>query len=257
MRRDTLVIEPESLTPAVPPVARPWWATAATLRMAVLTVLVLGLAVAMIVAHPTRASLIHVIGPQDAFAPLIAIGGTALMVTALLPRTLLAVVGGLLFGWGDGTLYVLAGVVFGSVLAYGVGRLLGREFMARHLRGRLRKAEQAVACGGVIPVVISRMIPLVPFGIANYVFGTTSVRLRNFVSGTLIGAFPATIAYAALGSATAHGNKPAMAVCGGLVLALSVGGSIGTYFVWRRRPRTERTAERAAKRVVAAVPMSS
>jgi uncharacterized membrane protein YdjX (TVP38/TMEM64 family) len=244
MRLETLTLEPES--PMAPggcsavsaAVVRPWWKTAAAARFAALTLLICGLVVIMIVVHPTRHTLLRMMGPHDAFGPVIAVGGAAVLTAALVPRTLLSAVGGLFFGWAPGTLYVLAGVLAGSALAYGVGRLLGHEFMARYLRGRLLRVERAVAGGGILPVVVSRMIPLIPFGIANYIFGTTSVRFRNFILGTVIGALPATLAYAALGSATAHGNHPLMIVCGSFVAVLGIGGSIGTYFIWRRRPRT-------------------
>lgn len=238
-----MTLEPESpvapgWVPVAPAALRPWYRTAAAARFAALTLLVIGLAVLMIVVHPTRSTLLGLMGPHDAFGPAIAVGGAALLTAALVPRTLLSAVGGLFFGWAPGTLYILAGVVAGSALAYGIGRLLGHEFMARYLRGKLRKVEQAVSGGGILPIVVSRMIPFIPFCVANYVFGTTSVRFRTFVAGTAIGALPATLAYAALGSATAHGNHPLMIVCGSFVAVLGIGGSIGTYFVWRRRPRT-------------------
>ena len=255
MRRETVTLEPESpMAPgrslaAPATVVRPWWRTSAAARFAVLVMLITALAILMIVVHPTRHTLLHLMGPHDTFGPVIAVGGAAVLTAALVPRTLLSAVGGLFFGWAPGTLYILAGVVAGSALAYGVGRLLGHEFMARYLRGRMLRIEQAVAGGGVLPVVVSRMIPFIPFCIANYLFGTTSVRFRNFFVGTTIGALPATLAYAALGSATAHGNHPLMIVCGSFVAVLGIGGSIGTYFIWRRRPRPSAVAAVAPRQL--------
>jgi uncharacterized membrane protein YdjX (TVP38/TMEM64 family) len=223
-------------SPAGP--SRPWWRTRAAYRFAALSLIVATLAVIAIVVHPSRDSMAHAFGARDnAFAPFVAVGGAALLTTAMFPRTLLAGVGGLLFGWFSGAGYILLGITIGAVAAYGVGRLLGREFMARHLKGRMLHVEQAVANRGILAVVISRMVPIVPFAISNYVFGTTSVRFLPFVAGTMLGALPATIAYAALGSATAHHNTTGMTIAGAVVLTLGAAGSLGTLLMWRKRPR--------------------
>jgi uncharacterized membrane protein YdjX (TVP38/TMEM64 family) len=216
---------------------KPWWRTGAALRFGLLALLVVSLSVAIIIAHPTRTSLAHAVGHDHPMAPFIAIGGSAVLTTALAPRTLLAGVGGLLFGFVGGALYIMLGVTLGALIAHAVGRYLGREFMARHLSGRLLTMEQAVAKRGVIAIVISRMVPFVPFGIANYIFGTTSVRMGTFLTGTIVGALPATLAYSALGSATARGDTVGMSIAGVMIATLGIGGSVGSFLLWRRRPR--------------------
>ncbi|GAA3259393.1 TVP38/TMEM64 family protein [Dactylosporangium siamense] len=226
----------DQTTPKAP---RQWWRSGAALRFGLLALLVATLSVVMLIVHPDKSSLTHAVGPDHPFAPAIAVFGTALLTTALVPRTLLAGVGGVLFGFAGGVLYILAGVTLGALIAYTIGHFLGREFMARHLSGRFLAVEQAVANRGIIAVVISRMIPFVPFCIANYVFGTTRVRRTTFIGGTLLGALPATIAYAALGSATARGDTVGMSVAGAMIATLGIGGSVGTYLVWRRRPRKQ------------------
>jgi uncharacterized membrane protein YdjX (TVP38/TMEM64 family) len=232
--------------PTTPTSHKPWWRTGAALRFGLLALLVLTLSVVIIIAHPTRASLAHAVGHNHPLAPLIAIGGSAVLTTALAPRTLLAGVGGLVFGFVGGALYIMLGVTLGALIAHTVGRFLGRDFMARHLSGRLLAMEQAVAKRGIIAIVISRMIPLVPFGIANYIFGTTTVRMRAFVAGTVVGALPATLAYSALGSATARGDAVGMSIAGIMIATLGIGGSVGSFLLWRRRPRKSSTPAAAA-----------
>ena len=205
------------------------------MRFGLLALLVASLSVVMLIIHPDKSSLTHAVGPGHPFAPAIAVFGTALLTTALVPRTL------------------LAGVTLGSLIAYTIGRLLGREFMSRHLSGRFLAVEQAVANRGIVAVIISRMIPFVPFCVANYAFGTTRVRRGTFIAGTMLGALPATIAYAALGSATARGDTLGMSLAGAMIVTLGVGGSIGTYLVWRRRPRKQQATPAA----LAAAPVSA
>jgi uncharacterized membrane protein YdjX (TVP38/TMEM64 family) len=209
----------------------------AAVRFGLLIALVTGLGLTTLLAHPSRHGLLHAVHSSHLVAPLVAVVGSALLVVALTPRTLLSFVGGALFGTVAGSAYVLVGVTAGAVLAFGVGRFLGRDFVAGHLRGRFALVEQAVARRALTAVMISRLVPLVPFGISNYALGTASVPLRSFLAGTLVGAAPATVAYAALGAATMKGDPAGAMYAGIAVGVLAVGGTVGTYLVWRRRPR--------------------
>jgi uncharacterized membrane protein YdjX (TVP38/TMEM64 family) len=211
--------------------------TAAAVRFGLLVTLVAGLGVMTLLMHPSRRGLLEAVHSSHLMAPLVAVVGSALLITALTPRTLLAFVGGALFGTSAGTGYMLVGVTAGATVAFCIGRLLGRDFVAGHLRGRFAQFEKAVAQRALTAVMVSRLIPLVPFGISNYALGTASVRLRPFLIGTLIGATPATVAYAALGSATMKGDSNGAACAGIAVGVLAVVGAIGSYLVWRRRPR--------------------
>jgi len=224
-------------------VRRPWGRpTGVALRFMILIGLVAVLGATTLLAGLDRDSLLHAAGEGSFFAPVAAVIGSALLVAALVPRTLLALAGGALFGTVLGALYVLVGVTTGAALAFCVGRLLGRGFVSTRLRGRVAVVEAAVARRGVWAVVVCRLIPIVPFAISNYAFGTTSVRPRQMITGTMLGALPATVAYAALGSATMQGDWLGAKVAGGCVLALGACGVMGTYLVWRRRPKRAHAA---------------
>jgi uncharacterized membrane protein YdjX (TVP38/TMEM64 family) len=211
--------------------------TAAAVRFGVLVALVGGLALMTVLVRPSRHGLLAAAHSSHVVAPLLAVVGSAALIVAVTPRTLLAFVGGALFGPLAGSGYVLLGVTAGAIVAFVVGRVLGQDFVGGHLRGRFALMERAVARRALIAVIVSRLIPLVPFGISNYALGTTSVRFRPYLAGTLIGAAPATIAYAALGAATMEGNPTGAAYAGVAVAILGIGGAVGTYLVWRRRPR--------------------
>jgi uncharacterized membrane protein YdjX (TVP38/TMEM64 family) len=199
--------------------------------------LVSGVGLVTLTAGLDRDELLAAVSHSPIFAPAAAVVGSAVLIAALVPRTLLALVGGALFGTLSGSVYVLVGVTVGAAIAYGVGRLLGRDFVEARLRGRLAMFESSIARRGTWAVVVSRLIPIVPFCVSNYAFGTTSVRPRKFVVGTAFGVLPANVVYAALGSATMHQDWLGAKVAGGFAVALGVAGSIGTYIVWRKRPR--------------------
>lgn len=202
-----------------------------------LVLLIACLIVGTVTLGPDRRELTRVGTVGGDFAPLIAVFGSALLSAAVVPRTLLALAGGAIFGLVSGTTYMLIGVTLGAGLAFAIGRILGRSFVAARSCGRFAEVERAVHRRGLLAVTIARLIPLVPFGISNYLFGASAVRPGTFLFGTLLGAAPATVAYAALGAATAHGDTAGVAVSGVAVAVLGVGGYIGTFLVWRRRPR--------------------
>ena len=214
-------------------------------RFAALVLLVVGLGLVMLLAGPDRTHLTALISGSPVLAPVTAVLASALLVPAMAPRTLLAAVGGALFGAAAGTAYVLAGVTLGATAAFLVGRALGRDFVAPRLRGRMGLVEAAVTRRGLLSVIVLRLIPLVPFGLANYAFGTTRLRRREFALGTLLGAAPATAAYALLGAATVRRDAGAIAVATAVVVSLGLAGTIGTVLVWRRRPRQRPAVESA------------
>lgn len=211
-------------------------------RFAVLVLFVTGLVIVSLAAGPDRRELLRVGTLGGPFAPVVAVLGSAVLAAAVVPRTLLALVGGALFGWLPGSLYMLVGVTLGAGLAFGVGRLLGRSFVESRIGGRLAVLERWVSRRGIVAVLIARLVPMLPFAVANYAFGTTAIRPGSFVAGTALGAAPAMITYAALGSATARGDAAGATIAGAVALSLSVLGCIGTYLVWRNRPAVRKPA---------------
>jgi uncharacterized membrane protein YdjX (TVP38/TMEM64 family) len=173
--------------------------------------------------------------------PLLAIAGGAVLICAFVPRIAVAFAGGSLFGTLGGGCYVLAAVTCGAVLAFGIGRLLGRTFVRTRLRGRLATLDGKLVGRGFTAVVIARMVPIAHFGLSNYAFGTTSVGLPRYTAGTLLGIAPATVAYAALGDAAARGDATHAAFAGVAVTVLSVGGVIASVLLWRWRRRAGAT----------------
>ncbi|MGE0257218.1 MAG: TVP38/TMEM64 family protein [Alphaproteobacteria bacterium] len=178
------------------------------------------------------------------FAPL---GFIVLHVAASLffvPRTLLAVAAGLLFGGWWGPVWAAVGSLAGAVAGYLVARHLYAGFVERadpvRLRALLARAEK----GGWRTVAMVRLLPLIPHSLTNYAFGLTRVGLVAYVIGSLLGQLPLTIAYADLGAA---GGKAMLEGAGwhaGLFWPTAIGlGTLGVSLlipvVARRRLRRE------------------
>jgi uncharacterized membrane protein YdjX (TVP38/TMEM64 family) len=50
-------------------------------------------------------------------------------------------------------------------------------------------------------VVVVRLLPIAPFGLVGYAYGTSSVRVRHYLLGTAIGSAPSAFSYATIGAA--------------------------------------------------------
>jgi uncharacterized membrane protein YdjX (TVP38/TMEM64 family) len=81
-----------------------------------------------------------------------------------------------------------------------------------------------------------RLLPVAPFGLVSYAFGTTGVSLRTYLLGTAVGALPSTVIYASLGAAAMAPGSPAFAASVAAAVALGV-GTAGATAVARRRQR--------------------
>ena len=117
---------------------------------------------------------------------------TAASVLAV-PLTVMALLAVLAFGALNGTVYLMIGATLGGAVSFLVGKRLGRGVL-EHLAGeRLKRLDQRAAGNGVLAVIAVRMVPVAPFALINMALGVSSIRLRDFVLGSVIGMFPGTM----------------------------------------------------------------
>lgn len=136
--------------------------------------------------------------------PLAPLGFIALHVAASLffvPRTVLAVAAGLVFGGWWGPVWAALGSLAGAMAGYFVARYLYSGFVERADPNRLRAFLARADKGGWRMVAVVRLLPLIPHSLTNYAFGLTRVSLMSYAIGSLLGQLPLTIAYADLGAA--------------------------------------------------------
>jgi len=121
------------------------------------------------------------------------------------PKGALSIAAGLIYGFWPAFAIVLVAAMLGAVVAFGLGRVLGRDAVERMAGAHLLRLDALIARHGVAAIVLVRLIPLIPFTIVNYASGLTSISFRAYTMGTLIGMLPGTAAYVALG---AYGRQP-------------------------------------------------
>jgi uncharacterized membrane protein YdjX (TVP38/TMEM64 family) len=172
-------------------------------------------------------------------APLIATGAVALLLAAMIPRSVVAAGAGLLFGTWHGAGYVMAGAMLAAVLTFAVGRALGRDFV--DTRRRAAVVNRWLDQHGLMGVFVLRLLPIAPFGLVSYAFGATRIRLRTFALATLMGIAPSTLVFATLGANALSPREPAFIVATSAALVLGAGGAAGATILRRRRAGAQGT----------------
>ena len=131
--------------------------------------------------------------------------GYALLTLGPVPKPAMSATAGLLFGWIAGALVVWAASLLGALGGFWLSRGLGRGAVKRVTGARAERLDHLLARRGVVAVIGSRLMPVLPFTAINYAAGLSGVRFRDFTVGTAVGIVPGTLAYVAVG---AFGSRP-------------------------------------------------
>ncbi len=83
-------------------------------------------------------------------------------------------------------------------------------------------------------MLYSRLIPVLPFGLLNYTFGATRVRLGAFVVGTALGILPNTVLNVLLGASVTDPTSPRFFLAGGGSVFAAVAGTVAMRYLDRR-----------------------
>lgn len=99
-----------------------------------------------------------------------------------------------------GFVTAIAGVLLSAFILFVIGRALGRQRLQQLLGRRSARIQDRVVGKGILAVVVIRMIPIAPFSVVNVVAGASTLPLRDFLVGTLLGMTPGILAMAVLGA---------------------------------------------------------
>jgi uncharacterized membrane protein YdjX (TVP38/TMEM64 family) len=178
-------------------------------------------------------------------------GGTAVVAfaaaygvcaAALVPRPVLNLAAGVLFGASAGTISALAGTVLAAGLAFGLGRLLGQDALRPLLRGRwLLAGDRQLSQYGFRSVLALRVVPGVPFAVSNYVASVSRMRWLALLSGTALGSLPNTAAYVVVGSSAGTPASPVFLAAFGFIVLT---GAVTVVVAWRKRGKLRAAAAR-------------
>ncbi len=162
----------------------------------------------------------------------------------LFPASILTIVGGILFGPILGVPVVIIAANASAMIAYGIGRLLGRPPGDRGVspdeasvaqRWTTRMREHSFET-----VLIMRLLFL-PFDFVNYLAGVLRLRWLPFLLATALGSLPGTVSFVLLGASLdrvdegVDGIDPAALGAGVLIFVVSL---VVARILRRRQPTT-------------------
>ncbi|MEM7237052.1 MAG: VTT domain-containing protein [Pseudomonadota bacterium] len=128
----------------------------------------------------------------------------------------LTLLGGFLFGVVAGSALVVLAATTGATLLFLAARTSFGNILRERTGGWIKGLEAEFKSGEVSFLLIMRLVPVVPFFIANLVPAFLGARLFNFVWTTLVGIIPGTIVFisigAGLGEQLKRGEAPDLSV---------------------------------------------
>lgn len=116
------------------------------------------------------------------------------------PATLLTLLSGFLFGPVWGVVWTVLGSNASAMLAYGIGRYLGRGVLDNQQSGGLiQQYAQRMRENSFEAVLIMRLIFL-PYDLVHYIAGFLKIDWKAFLLATVIGTIPGTISFVLFGA---------------------------------------------------------
>lgn len=143
----------------------------------------------------------------------------ALAAFSLPGATAITLTGGFLFATFPGTLFNITGATIGATLIFlaarwGLGARLGARLEASH--GKVKAIKDGIDENQWEMLFLIRLVPAVPFFVANLLPAFLEVPLHRFVVSTFLGIIPGAVVFtsigAGLGEVFARGETPDLGV---------------------------------------------
>jgi len=168
------------------------------------------------------------------FAPIIYILLYTCGTLLILPSTPLNITGGAIFGIWWGTLWTTIAALVAAIAAFAFTRTVGKELVSQKLGDRWAVADIEIRQGGLFYLFAIRLLPIIPYGIVNFVAGLTSIKFKDYLLGTLLGTLPGVLPFVMMGAGItelSEGNILPLTIAFALI-GILVGGA-----TWYRRRR--------------------
>ena len=127
--------------------------------------------------------------------------------------------GGFLFGLFPGAFYVVVSATLGAIVIFlaakwGLGEALAARMDASS--GRIKRIKEGIEANQLPMLFLIRLVPAVPFFVANLLPALVGVALGPYVFTTFFGIMPGTVVYtwvgAGLGEVFARGDTPDLGI---------------------------------------------
>ncbi|MFA6988570.1 MAG: TVP38/TMEM64 family protein [Candidatus Gastranaerophilaceae bacterium] len=134
-------------------------------------------------------------------APLLFIFIYSIAPTFFIPITPLSITAGIFFGPIWGTIYTIIGSTLGGCVAFMVSRYLLKDWVDQKTPTRVAIFREKITKEGWKFLALSRITPIFPFNVQNYIFGLTDIKIKTFFLVSLYSLIPGSFTYVYLGYA--------------------------------------------------------
>lgn len=121
------------------------------------------------------------------------------VVVGPIPTLPISAAAGLVYGMSVGTAIAVTGALAGSLIAFYLARILGREVVQRKLDQNPVFSARGSQRFLFIAVFLTRLIPLFSFALISYAAGVTAIQVWRYALATALGMLPMTFVFAGLG----------------------------------------------------------
>jgi uncharacterized membrane protein YdjX (TVP38/TMEM64 family) len=114
--------------------------------------------------------------------------------------TLLTIMGGLLFGWLTGAIAAILAATAGATIIFLAARTSLEDALTRRAGSLVNKIRDGFTRDAFNYLLFLRLTPVFPFWLVNIAAALAQVRLKTFVTATILGIIPAGFAFSFVGS---------------------------------------------------------
>lgn len=134
----------------------------------------------------------------EPWSPILFSFGFLVIIFFFIPPTLMTIAAGFLFGSLYGMVISLICVNFSALVLFIISRRLARDGVQAVMGHKMKKLDGKLRENGLGAVIVLRLI-FTPFGLVCISAGFSSIRLWDFMLGTLVGTFPAVAGLSFMG----------------------------------------------------------
>jgi len=113
---------------------------------------------------------------------------------------LLTLLGGAIFGFIQGTIFVLISATIGATIAFLVARYLFDDWVQSKMGERLARIRENFRKEGALYLFSMRLVPVIPFFAINLLMGLTSIKVSIYFIASIIGMAPGTMVFVNAGT---------------------------------------------------------
>lgn len=143
-----------------------------------------------------------------------------IMFSVIPSGAVIAIAGGMTFGFYHGSVYTLIGAVIGSSLAFYISRFLGRAALEKRFNPKIKDIDEHIRRGGFLMILILRLIPIVPFNLVSYGAGLANIGFKDYFAATLIGIIPGVLVFTSFGDKAMDITSPQFILTSAILAAM-------------------------------------